>query len=70
MTAGQTTERGGSSELQDELEVIEKMEDRQQVMHHWQESLNLRTHGQNCYLTQTKLPAAAAKSRITDSVFA
>jgi len=52
MTAGRTIERGGSSELKDELEVIEEMEDGQQVMHHWQESLNLRTHGQNYYLTQ------------------
>jgi len=34
MTAGRTTERGGSSELNDELEVIEEVEDGQQVMHH------------------------------------
>jgi len=34
MTAGRTTERGGSSELKDELEVIEKIGDGQQVMHH------------------------------------
>jgi len=52
MVAGRTTERGGSSELKDELEVIEKIRDGQQVMYHWQESSNLRTHGQNCYLTQ------------------
>jgi len=52
MTAGRTTERGGSSELKDGLEVIEEMEGGQQVMHHWQKSLNLRTRGQNCYLTQ------------------
>jgi len=44
MTGGSTTERGGSSELKDELEVIEKMEDWQQVIHHWQASLNL-----SCY---------------------
>jgi hypothetical protein len=35
MTAGRTTERGGSSELKDELKVIEEIEDGQQVMHHW-----------------------------------
>jgi hypothetical protein len=35
MTAGRPTERGGSSELKDELEVIEEIEDGQQVMHHW-----------------------------------
>jgi len=52
MTAGRTTERGGSSELRDELEVIEEMEDGQQVMHDWQKNLNLRPHGQNCYLMQ------------------
>ena len=52
MTAGRTTERGGSSELKDELEVIEEMEDGQQVMHHWQKSSNLWTLGQNCYLTK------------------
>jgi len=52
MTAGRTTARGGSSELKDELEVIEEMEDGQQVMHDWKESLNPRTHGQNCHLTQ------------------
>jgi len=52
MTAGYTTERGGSSELKDELEVIEQIGDLQQVMHHWQEISNPRTHGQNCYLTQ------------------
>jgi len=34
MSAGRTTERGGSSGLKDELEVIEEMEDGQQVMHH------------------------------------
>jgi len=52
MTAGRTTEGGRSSELKDELEIIEEMEDGQQVMHHWQKSSNMRTHGQNCYLTQ------------------
>jgi len=52
MTAGCTTARGGSSELKDELEVIEKRGDGQQVMHHWQEISNPRTHGQNYYLTQ------------------
>jgi len=40
------------SELKDELEVIEKIGDGQQVMHHWQEISYPRTHGQNCYLTQ------------------
>jgi len=52
MTADCTAERGGSSVLKDELEVIEKIGDGQQVMHHWQESSNPRTHGQNCYLSQ------------------
>jgi len=52
MIAGRTTERGGSSEPKVELEVIEEIEDGQQVMHHWQESSNPRTHGHNCYLTQ------------------
>jgi len=47
MTAGCITERGGSSELKDELKVIEELEDGQPVMHHWQESQNPRTHGQN-----------------------
>jgi len=54
MTAGRTTERGGSSELKDELEKIggKKIGDGQQVIHHWQEKSNPRTNGQNCYLTQ------------------
>jgi len=38
VTAGRTTERGESSELKDEFKIVEKMEDGQQVMHHWQES--------------------------------
>jgi len=38
MTAGRTTERGGSLQLKDELEVIQEIEDGQQVMHHWQEN--------------------------------
>jgi len=58
MTAGHFTERGGTSEIKDELEVSEEIEGGQQVMHHWQESLNLRTHGQNCYL---KVLQAAAE---------
>jgi len=61
MTAGRTTERGRSSEIKDEIEVIEEMENGQQVMHHWSESLNMRTHGQNCYLTQKSSCQAAAE---------
>jgi len=40
MTAGRTTERGESesSELEDELKIIEEMEDGQQVMYDWQPS--------------------------------
>jgi len=38
MTAGRTTKRGKLSELKDELEVIDEIEDGQQVMHHWQEN--------------------------------
>jgi len=34
MTAGRTIERGRSSELKDELEVFEEIEDGQQAMHH------------------------------------
>jgi len=34
MTAGRTTEQGGSSELKDELEVIEEIDNGRQVMHH------------------------------------
>jgi len=63
MTAGRTTQRGGSSELKDELEVIQEREDGQQVMHHWQKSSNLRTLGQKELLLdkKIKLPAAAAE---------
>jgi len=53
MTASPCTERGESSEVKDELEVIEETKGVQQVMHPWQESSSLRTHVQNCYLTQT-----------------
>jgi len=35
MTASSTTERGGLSELKDELQVIKEIEDGQQVMYHW-----------------------------------
>jgi len=45
MTAGHFTERGGTSEIKHELKVSEEIEGGQQVMRHWQESLNLRTHG-------------------------
>jgi len=61
MTSGRTTERGGSSEIKDEIEVIQEMEDGQQVMHNWPESLNMRTHGQNCYLMQKSSCQAAAE---------
>jgi len=38
MTTGRTTEPGRSSELKNELDLIQEIEDGQQVMHHWQEN--------------------------------
>jgi len=67
MTASRTTERGGSSELKDELEVIEEIDDGQQVMHYWQESKNLRIHGQNCYLMQTSSRQQQLQNLVTNS---
>jgi len=63
MTAGHATERSGSSEQKDELEVIEEIEDLQQVMHYWQESKNLRTHGQNCYFTQISVTRSSCSAQ-------
>jgi len=63
MTAGYTTERSGSSEQKDELEVIEEIEDLQQVMHYWQESKNLRTYGQNFYFTQTSVTRSSCSAQ-------